>query len=256
MPSVSENHTAWSGEYDWAARGEEWSRTWGGPDAQWWTTVFPRIRAFVPAARILEIAPGYGRWTHFLKDLCEELIAVDLSEECVGACRERFAAFPHVEAHANDGLTLPMVADASVDFAFSLDSLVHVEQDVLDSYLAELARVLAPEGVAFVHHSNMGAYDIAPGTAPHWRGATASAVLVEAAARSLGLACTAQERLQWGKNHEYLNDCFTVVCRAGSDRERPNVVRDTYEMTIREGELATRLEQLYGARPNSDRLAA
>jgi len=249
LPSVSENRSGWDGAYNWQERGDEWSRSWGSPEAQWWTTVFPRIRAFVPTGRILEIAPGFGRWTHFLKDLCDELVAVDLSEECIAACRQRFAGVPHLSTHVNDGLTLPMVADASIDFAITLDSLVHVEQDVLDSYLAELSRVLAPEGVAFVHHSNMGDYGVAPGTAPHWRGTTASARLVEETARSLGLACIAQERLEWGRNTDYLSDAFTVVCRAGSSLERPNVIRDAPKMTVIEGELATRLDELYSPRP-------
>ena len=54
--------------------------------------------------------------------------------------------------------SLPMVEDQSIDFAFSFDSLVHVESDVLMGYLAELARTLKPEGVAFLHHSNYGSY--------------------------------------------------------------------------------------------------
>ncbi|MEK6280890.1 MAG: hypothetical protein AABN95_11100 [Acidobacteriota bacterium] len=28
----------------------------------------PRIHPFIPVGTILEIAPGYGRWTHYLKD--------------------------------------------------------------------------------------------------------------------------------------------------------------------------------------------
>src|SRR5439155_24508233 len=42
-------------------------------------------------AQILEIAPGFGRWTHYLKDYCENLWIVDRSSECIEACRQRFA---------------------------------------------------------------------------------------------------------------------------------------------------------------------
>jgi hypothetical protein len=35
----------------------------GGVDGQWFATIFPRIRKLLPAPRILEIAPGHGRWT-------------------------------------------------------------------------------------------------------------------------------------------------------------------------------------------------
>ena len=51
-----------------------------------------------------------------------------------------------------------MVEDGSVDFAFSFDSLVHAEADVLGAYLGELARKLKPDGVGFIHHSNIGGY--------------------------------------------------------------------------------------------------
>jgi Methyltransferase domain len=96
--------------YDWSQRGDEWSDAWGGVSHQWWTTLFVRIQGYLPASRILEIAPGYGRWTHFLNDLCDELIIVDIAEAAIADCRERFAAEPHIRAHVNDGTSLAMVA--------------------------------------------------------------------------------------------------------------------------------------------------
>jgi hypothetical protein len=50
-----------------------------------------------------------------------------------------------------------MIENGSIDFAFSFDSLVHAESDVMSSYAHELARVLKPGGVAFLHHSNLDA---------------------------------------------------------------------------------------------------
>src|SRR5438105_36799 len=64
-------------KYDWKQAGEEWSEPWGTSDAQWNGTIFPRIRDWLPTGTILEIAPGFGRWTHFLKDYGDELWAVD-----------------------------------------------------------------------------------------------------------------------------------------------------------------------------------
>lgn len=42
-----------------------------------------RIHAFVPTEAILEIAPGFGRCTQYLKDLCQQLMVVDLTEKCL-----------------------------------------------------------------------------------------------------------------------------------------------------------------------------
>jgi len=65
MPSIEENRGAWS-KHDWQDGGDEWSAGWGSARMQWWGTVFPRIHAFVPTRTIIEIAPGYGRFTRFL----------------------------------------------------------------------------------------------------------------------------------------------------------------------------------------------
>ena len=79
---------------------------------------------------------------------------MDVTPKCVEACRQRFADRSGARFEVNDGHSLPMVEDSSIDFAFSFDSLVHVEAETLAGYLGELARVLKPDGVAFLHHSN------------------------------------------------------------------------------------------------------
>ena len=158
MPTIEENVKCWNGEYDWTQQGEEWSLPWGGSEAQWWGSLLPRIHAFVPCGSILEIAPGYGRWTRFLKDLCERLTVIDLSAGCIEHCRRRFASSNHITYFTNDGKSLDMIADQSVDFVFSFDSLVHAEADVLEAYLRQLARKLTPNGVGFIHHSNAARY--------------------------------------------------------------------------------------------------
>ncbi|PYI69174.1 MAG: hypothetical protein DMF07_00370 [Verrucomicrobia bacterium] len=86
-------------KYDWKEAGEEWSAPWGSSAAQWAGTILPRIRDFLPTGAILEIAPGFGRWTHYLKDYCQDLWIVDRSSECIEACRQRFAADSHVRCY-------------------------------------------------------------------------------------------------------------------------------------------------------------
>ena len=95
MPSVEENRRVWDSTYHWNRAGEEWSSTWGSADMQWYATILPRIHAYLPAGTVLELGPGFGRWTHYLKDRCDRLILVDLSEKCIRACRERFPAATH-----------------------------------------------------------------------------------------------------------------------------------------------------------------
>src|SRR5438874_933751 len=101
MATIASNKAYWDGKYEWRDGGDEWSRPWGGVRLQWYGTLLPRIHSFVPTGTILEIGCGYGRWTQFLKDLCDRLLVVDLSERCIAACRTRFSAAEHVEYSVN-----------------------------------------------------------------------------------------------------------------------------------------------------------
>src|SRR5512143_2338398 len=124
MPPVEWNLQQWNQEYSWTKQGDERSSSWGGAEAQWFGAILPRIHAFIPAQNILEIAPGFGRWTNFLRGQCERLVVVDMAESCITACRQRFATDSHISYHVNDGKSLEMIPDGSVDFVFSFDSLV------------------------------------------------------------------------------------------------------------------------------------
>jgi SAM-dependent methyltransferase len=177
---------------------------------QWHTTLLPRVHCFVPAATILELAPGYGRWSAYLKDLCTRLVLVDLAPNCIDHCRRRFAAESHIDYLVNDGRSLAGVEDASIDFFFTFDSLVHAEQDVLDAYVGELDRVLAPRGVAFIHHSNFAAAGVTEN--PHSRGVTASSRGLAEASRATGLHCFAQELINWGGASGPI-DCLSIIAR-------------------------------------------
>lgn len=249
MPSIEENVDRWNEKYDWRLAGDAWSGPWGGAAAQWFGSLYPRVRGFLPASTILEIAPGFGRWTQFLLNYCDTLIGVDVTPKCIEACRERFADRPGASFHTNDGRSLPMVDDASVDFAFSFDSLVHVEADTLEPYLQELNRCLTADGVGFIHHSNYGRYQrsaktLAPiqpaldrlptlaraallrtGTyrGAHWRAPSVTAERFVELSEGAGLRCIGQELINWEGGVQLL-DCMSVVTRPGSRWERPNRV--------------------------------
>jgi len=250
MPTIEENVRQWNVTRSWPSGGEQWSGAWGNSNAQWYGCIYPRIQRFVPAPTILELAPGFGRWTRFLLEQCDTYIGVDVSSKCTEACAERFSAHTGASFYTNDGSSLPMVADSSVDFAFSFDSFVHVEADTLASYLKELARVLTPEGAGFIHHSNSGAYErlirtVAPlqldrlprrvrlrlerigvMTNVHWRATSVTAARFVESCQDAGLHCVGQELVNWGGGIPLI-DAMSVVTRPGSRWDRPNrVVRN------------------------------
>jgi SAM-dependent methyltransferase len=242
MPEIGENAAIWDGTWDWSDRGDEWSRWWGGTPALWNGGLLPRIHAFVPAPTVLEIAPGFGRWTQYLRQLADRLVIVDLAQQCIDSCRERFADAHNIEYHVNDGRSLEMVEDDSVDFAFSFDSLVHVESDVLDAYLEQLARKLKPDGVGFIHHSNVGTLRAAARLAHRtperlrrrlvdrgllldiyaWRAESVTAAGFAARCEAVGLACIGQETISW-EHGPFLMDCLSTFTPRGSRWDRPRV---------------------------------
>jgi SAM-dependent methyltransferase len=242
MPELDWNKKVWDTASDWSGRGEEWSGAWGTAANQWYWSLLPRIHPFVPCGTMLEIAPGAGRWTHWLKDLCKKLILIDYSQKCIDLCKDRFHTETHIEYIVNDGRTLPGVPDRSIDFAFSFDSLVHVELDVLEGYLKELARVLTKDGVAFLHHSNLGhyaalirRYDRLPRgkhrlerwgvieVNPNNRALSVTAEAVAGIAKRCGLSCFGQELFNWGDSRR-LSECNSVLALQGSKWARETVV--------------------------------
>jgi SAM-dependent methyltransferase len=238
MPTSEENVRAWNQDHRWSSTDDDWSAMWGNCEAQWWGSIYPRIHTFLPCEQILEIAPGFGRWTNLLRQHCERLTAVDLSQRCVEHCRERFRDQPHMTFVHNDGRSLEFVGDRSIDFAFSFDSLVHAEADVIEAYIHQLARKLRPNGIAFIHHSNAYHYRrrFAPGRLvplmwrsrlmrfrllprDHMRAASMSAERFADICVRAGCRCVSQELVNWG----YLRDldCFSIFTPNGSawDRE-------------------------------------
>jgi SAM-dependent methyltransferase len=268
MPSVADNIRVWNTECDWRHGGDAWSWQFGGTEALWWFVLYPRIHRFLPATKILEIAPGYGRWTQFLKNHCQSMIAVDISENCIENCKNRFANDNYIEFHVNDGYSLAIVPDESIDFVFSFDSLVHAENDVMESYLIQLAKKLRPNGVGFIHHSNMGfyrkrlailsAYRSLPAVfrkrilreehmerllsinVGGWRAPSMTGDLFCKYCKQAGLRCVSQELINWN-NGRCLIDAISVIAKPGSRWDRENAYLENgrfVESAVVTGELA------------------
>lgn len=244
MGTIEENKKIWNNEYTWPIDGDEWSSAWGGSKSQWHAMIYPRIHKYIEQHNVfmLEIAPGYGRWTKFLKDFSTKLDIVDLSDNCINACQKRFEQDTNIEYHINDGKSLEMIQDDSLDFIFSMDSLVHVEIDVIEEYIRQIAKKLKINGVAFIHHSNLGEYEkeyelikeIPQEYRPillnkmflssiHWRALSVSAEKFNTILEKYNLQCISQEIVNWGTDG-LLNDCFSIFTTKESKYARKNII--------------------------------
>jgi len=263
MPSIEWNKQKWAKEHNWSGpdkdHGNEWSDSFGSATMHWYAFILPRLFHFLPNAacqnsRILEIAPGHGRWTQFLLNHCQKLIGYDISENSIAYCNDIFR--DHVsrgaaEFHVTDGLTLCEEND-SVDLVFSFDSLVHVERDVINSYLAHLTKCLKPGAFAFLEHSNLGAY---PALCEGYndlpynaRGTTVSADTVWADAHENGLTTLIQEGLNHETEHmnNELIDCISVIqkpIKQNITKTKPVFLSNSYYPTL--GEITRRFARPY-----------
>lgn len=213
--------------------GELWSHAWGGTAHLWMVTLLPRLAPFLPSRNLLEIAPGFGRVSAYLEAFAENYIGVDLNEVCVEACRDRFQEKPHMSFYENDGKSLPMVGDSSVDLIFSWDSMVHVQIDALYPYFLEFARVLKPGGYGFIHHSNFrSVLEATPKerwaeviqTKGQGRANQVSAVAVQEFCRRAGLHLISQELHTWA--NESLTDCISVFRKTKPTGTPPRILEN------------------------------
>ena len=145
-----EEQRHWNNEYAWVEHEHYWSDFFGGIDKLWNDIIYPKIGNYLKGD-VLEIAPGFGRITTYLKDKVNNLTIVDLNQLCIDKCKEKFG--DTIKYYVNDGRHLDMIESNSLDFVFSWDSFVHMDEDVINCYLGEIYRVLKSGGHSIIHHS-------------------------------------------------------------------------------------------------------
>jgi SAM-dependent methyltransferase len=107
------------------------------------------------AAEGLEIGPGGGRLTALLLQRARILHLAEPSETMLDHLHRRFRAETHLRYYHTDGMALPPLAEASLDFAISFDVFVHFEPRLTYWYLRQIAGLLKPGGAGIIHYSNV-----------------------------------------------------------------------------------------------------
>ena len=128
---------------------------WGDPELPG-PQMFIRDRYVLPYVKpdqvALEIGPGGGRWTRYLLGF-RRLYIVDyhaeLLEELCGAFDK-----PNMEFIVNNGADFPGVPESSVDYVISAACFVHLELNIIQTYLGNIARILRPGGNVFITYSD------------------------------------------------------------------------------------------------------
>lgn len=100
--------------------------------------------------RALEVGASIGVFTAMLAPLCEELLAVDVSERAVAAARERLARFPHVRVERR---SLPEeTPDGPFDLVVASEVLYYLPREQMLAAQRRFEEVLAPGGALLAVH--------------------------------------------------------------------------------------------------------
>ncbi|MGN8245664.1 class I SAM-dependent methyltransferase [Cellulomonas soli] len=104
----------------------------------------------VRGLRVLDIASGSGYGSRLLADSAASVIGVDASLEAVTYARAHFSG-SNVEFRHGDATAIPL-EDDSVDVVVSFETIEHI--DDYEKFLAEIDRVLAPDGILLLSTPN------------------------------------------------------------------------------------------------------
>lgn len=108
---------------------------------------------FVKGKNVLDIAcgTGYGSF-HLSKAGAESVIGVDISEEAIDYCKEKYSS-PNVKYLVGTVESIPL-EDDSVDVVVSMETIEHVREPAQKRFMQEVKRVLRKGGLFIVSTPN------------------------------------------------------------------------------------------------------
>lgn len=95
---------------------------------------------------VLDIASGEGYGSHLLAQVANAVIGVDVSSDAIAYAKQNYSC-DNLEFRLGSCASIP-VADQSIDLAISFETIEHHDQH--EEMLAELKRVLKPDGILFI----------------------------------------------------------------------------------------------------------
>ena len=176
----------------------------------WSHVIIPFLPPYRRYSTVLDLACGHGRNSVFLRVIADRLILMDIQPGNIDECRRRFKGAVSISYIVNDGLGFTDVADHSIDLVYCFDAMVHFDSDVVRAYLSDLKRILAPEGLAFLHHSNyVGGEDWLVG--PANRNFMSKELMAHYAGKE-GLRMVKQQVIAWSGIDDL--DCLSLLAAA------------------------------------------
>jgi ubiquinone/menaquinone biosynthesis C-methylase UbiE len=184
-------------------------------DAERWThlfwdenTIFRRLLDRMSLDTVIELAVGHGRHAEKIVSRCKKLILMDVHRENLDICRARLGKRQQVEFILSNGFNFDPVEASSISAIYCYDAMVHFSPDVVQSYLIDTRRVLAPGGHALFHHSNLDAPGSIYAQNPLARNHMPPGQFVNFC-QNAGLEVLESTPIRWGRMENI--DCVTLV---------------------------------------------
>lgn len=111
--------------------------------------------AIGPDDTVLELGCGAGRIGRQVAPHCGQWIGTDISPNMIDVAGQRLAEHTNVRLELLERTSLSMIEDASIDKAYSVAVLCHMDKEDLFLYLREFARILKPGGRAYIETWNL-----------------------------------------------------------------------------------------------------
>jgi SAM-dependent methyltransferase len=99
-----------------------------------------------PSWRVLDIGCGIGRVLKPLAKHFHALVGIDVSPTMIAQSKAWLSEFPNVTTFETSGMDLREFQDQSFNLVYSYVAFQHMPRPVLEQYLAEINRVLTPDG--------------------------------------------------------------------------------------------------------------
>lgn len=158
---------------------------------------------------VIEIACGWGRHLPHYINLASKITLVDILEENISICKERFKNENKITYYKNNGYNLEELETGEYTAVFSYDSMVHFELFDVYEYLKDIYRVLQQGGKALLHHSNYSSdYKADFSNAPHAR-CFMDKQIISYMAHRIGFKVVSQHVMDWYGAKDL--DCLTVL---------------------------------------------
>jgi len=117
---------------------------------------FDWLRPFLGSgSTVLDLGCGIGRVARYVAPHCSVLWAVDASQRMLDLAAERLQGLTNVRYALCRDVVFPDVPSQSVDVAYSLLVLQHLEREDAFLLLEELRRVVRPTGTVLLTYPNL-----------------------------------------------------------------------------------------------------